>query len=90
MCSWCWTLFGEFGATHAEVDAMLRDQQGRCAICRTDRPGAADEWCIDHDHVTGHVRGLLCGSCNLAIGLLKDDPTVLDTAANYIRIHCQR
>jgi hypothetical protein len=40
---------------------------------------------VDHDHVSGHVRGLLCSHCNRAIGLLSDDPKVIEAAASYVR-----
>ncbi len=61
-----------------------------CAIC--DNPETAREpvnggikkLCVDHCHITGLVRGLLCGRCNTAIGLLRNDPTVTRQAANYL------
>ncbi|MGK2948022.1 MAG: endonuclease domain-containing protein, partial [Acidimicrobiales bacterium] len=40
---------------------------------------------VDHDHRTGAVRGLLCGPCNRAIGLLRDSPVVCRLAAEYLR-----
>ena len=39
---------------------------------------------VDHKHSTGEVRGLLCHNCNRALGLLKDDPKVLQKAMNYL------
>ncbi len=69
--------------TEAQVDAMLVRQDNQCAVCRiaftTPR-----SWCIDHDHGTGKVRGLLCNSCNTAIGLLKDSVSLLRAAIDYI------
>jgi len=59
-------------------------------VCRTDKPGGRKErWHIDHDHVTGQVRGLLCGKCNSAIGLLQDDPEIIRAAAKYVMKHRQ-
>ena len=42
---------------------------------------------VDHNHVTGKVRGFLCGSCNRALGLLKDSSSVIQKAFNYIKKH---
>lgn len=61
----------------ADVDAA----GGRCAICG-EVPDAP--LCIDHDHKTGRVRGLLCSRCNLALGLVRDDPATLRRAAAYL------
>jgi hypothetical protein len=76
-----------FKITQAEIDELLDNQQGRCAICQTTRPGASGEWCIDHDHVTGRVRGLLCGTCNSGLGFFQDDPRVFMAAARYLERH---
>lgn len=72
-----------FGIDAREWDRLLEVQGGRCAICRTSDSGEK-QWHVDHDHVTGQVRGLLCSSCNLGIGLLQDDPTILRAALRYV------
>jgi hypothetical protein len=59
---------------------MLIAQEGLCAICKVSP--ATD---IDHNHRTKKVRGLLCSNCNRGIGFLRDNPDVIDRAANYIR-----
>lgn len=53
----------------------------QCAICRQIPDGVLH---ADHDHTTGKIRSLLCGNCNTGIGMLKDDPVVLRSAANYL------
>jgi Recombination endonuclease VII len=58
---------------------MLAEQAGVCAICSLDLPLS-----IDHDHVTGEVRGLLCSNCNLGIGNLRDDPEIIGSAIRYL------
>lgn len=78
----------KLGITKVAFDAMLAKQGGRCAVCRTDDPGAKG-WACDHDHDTGLVRGALCNSCNLGIGILKDDPARLRAAADYVEYHTQ-
>ncbi len=83
----------QHGLTEADYEAMVAEQRGRCAICQATSPGnggwANNSWCVDHDHVTGQVRGLLCRTCNTAIGLLKDDPDIVTRAAAYLRKHRQ-
>jgi len=62
-------------------DAMLTEQDNKCAICL--EPFGVPH--VDHDHLTGKVRGLLCKGCNSAIGNLKDDPVIVDRASEYLR-----
>lgn len=71
-----------YGMSEAQVTAMREAQGGVCAICRT-----APAVHVDHDHVTGKVRGMLCFSCNAALGHFKDDPVVLRRAADYLDRH---
>jgi len=59
---------------------MFEAQEGRCAICRRELAEAR----IDHDHITGSVRGLLCQNCNAGIGMLQDDPDILRAAVVYL------
>ena len=65
-----------------EYDRMVWDQLGLCAICLR-VPGGPFH--IDHDQATGRVRGLLCRSCNIALGLMQDDPERLRRAAAYVQ-----
>ena len=71
----------EYGLVRETWAALLVAQAGRCAICVT----PMCEPCVDHCHDTGRVRGLLCRSCNLGIGLLGDDAERLAAAADYLR-----
>ena len=74
-----------YGITTEDYDALLDKQNGVCAICSTDKPGRKDHhFCIDHNHKTGEVRGLLCVSCNRALGLFQDDTTILHRASQYL------
>lgn len=77
----------KYGITSEEYTTLLTEQDNKCGICRCPGGNGTKEsprLCIDHDHTTRQVRGLLCSTCNRAIGLFKDDPLVLRTAANYI------
>lgn len=73
-----------YGVTAADVDAMLEDQSGGCAICGR-KPDRLASMHIDHDHEHGHLRGLLCLSCNQGLGQFRDDPSLLLRAIVYLR-----
>ena len=75
-----------YGLSEDDWQRLFNEQGGLCAVCRE-----APATCVDHDHETGRVRGLLCRTCNLGIGHLKDDPERLESAARYLRapIICQ-
>jgi hypothetical protein len=75
----------QYDLTEQEVDAMREAQGGVCAICRT-----APAMHVDHDHGTGQVRGMLCFSCNAALGHFKDDPAVLRRAARYLKTYAAK
>ena len=62
-----------------EFLCLVQDQ--KCAICGEE----VEKLHVDHEHGTGRVRGLLCGKCNKAIGLLNDDPELLSAAARYLQ-----
>ena len=80
---WYMRLF-KFGITEVEFDAQLAWQDDRCAICATDWPGPKD-WCVDHDHATGHLRGILCHACNKGLGHFRDNPKILERAIRYLK-----
>lgn len=69
-----------------DYDEMLERQGGVCAICGAP-PTPKAQLCIDHCHDSGKIRGLLCFSCNFAIGLLKDDRSRLEKAIQYLKEH---
>lgn len=68
------------GMAATDYEHLLKQQGNRCAICKL----SANKLHVDHSHNTGKVRGLLCGSCNRGIGLLKDSPEILLAAAQYL------
>lgn len=77
------------GMTLVMYNELLSRQGGTCGICRKPpdgTPGTNSAWLhVDHDHLTGAIRGLLCRACNTAIGLFRDDRERLQAAALYIR-----
>lgn len=76
-----------YGITHEIYDDILSDQDNRCAICNnTEDPNTkATRFNVDHCHDSGHVRGILCGRCNLGIGQLGDKSNMLLKAYNYLK-----
>ena len=73
-----------------EYEQMLELQGNKCALCPATTPGgrhAQSNWCVDHDHVTGKVRELLCNDCNLVLGIIKDSPEHLGRMITYILKH---
>lgn len=64
---------------------MIAQQNGECAICRTKKPSSIyAELYVDHDHSTGSIRGLLCWRCNIGLGYMKDDITLLKASIAYL------
>jgi uncharacterized CHY-type Zn-finger protein len=65
---------------------MLFLQNYTCAICHRALDELEHGLVVDHDHVTGKVRALLCGNCNTALGLLGDDVARIQRAAEYVNL----
>lgn len=84
-----YALRNSYGLTVAQYDEMLVNQNGVCALCGQPETakgsgGTVRRLAVDHDHITGVVRGLLCGACNYLLGNAKDSPDLLRKAANYL------
>jgi hypothetical protein len=60
------------GMTEADYDIMLVKQNGVCFICGSLPTGRRTKLCVDHDHITGKVRGLLCVGCNSSLGWIEN------------------
>ena len=72
-----------------DYEDLLDFQGGLCPICgqefaenceRLDKP------CLDHDHETGEVRGIIHARCNLLLGFAKDDLQILERAQQYLKM----
>jgi len=68
-----------YGITPEAFEAILAEQGG-CAVC-----GSVEELCVDHDHRTLEIRGILCTKCNTSAGSLNDDPARAERLATYLR-----
>ena len=86
-----------YGTTFEELERLLSEQHGCCAICRKawahckpakrarDQNLFLHHLCIDHDHERKTIRGLLCNACNTAIGLFEEDLDRFEAAMAYLR-----
>jgi hypothetical protein len=72
----------KYGITQEQYDELLASQGGRCPGCGTDDPGAKG-WCIDHCHINGNVRALMCNRCNTILGLAGEKATTLRNLAAF-------
>lgn len=74
----------KYKITIDEFGALLASQGGCCAACKSPNPSSKQGWVVDHNHSTGHVRGILCSHCNLALGHAKDDAQRLQQLIDYL------
>ena len=80
-----------YNITLETYNEMLAEQEHSCAICGTTEAGGPHgQMMVDHCHDTGKVRGLLCKSCNIAIGEMKDNPDIAHKAWMYLCIDKDR
>lgn len=70
-----------YGIELEEYNQRYSNQEGKCKICDT----SLDQLVVDHCHLNGHVRGLLCGHCNTGLGFFKDNINNLLQAIKYLK-----
>lgn len=96
ICKSCAIFFNDihqlkkFGLTKENYNKLLKEQNNKCAVCKTSIGHVSKNktncrLAVDHDHRTGKIRGLLCGSCNRALGLFKDSIDNLQNAISYLK-----
>lgn len=68
-----------YNITEEQFNSLIKKQNKACAICLRET-----FLCVDHDHNTGKVRGLLCADCNRGLGMFRDQASLLLDAADYI------
>lgn len=73
-------LLATYDLTIEDYEDMCETQNYKCAICKSIK-----HLCVDHNHITGSLRGLLCSNCNTAIGLLGDNYETIKKAASYVK-----
>lgn len=72
-----------FGLTIDQYSQLLEKQNRKCAVCKVFN-NSQRHFPVDHDHVTGKVRGLLCPNCNMAIGMFKENKEIIKAALDYL------
>jgi len=77
----------KYGITEQQYDDMFNAQGSKCAICGSTetKDKKRHRLVVDHDHATGAVRGLLCSSCNKALGLFSDSIETMYSAIKYLK-----
>lgn len=79
------TLKNKYGIAIETYNQLLIKQQNSCALCGTTVVGRNQKnFCVDHNHETGEIRGLLCFNCNIGLGMFKDSPKLLQRAIQYL------
>lgn len=76
-----------YGLTQIEYDTMLSSQNNCCAICKTTKWGNRGSPSVDHDHITGKARALLCVRCNIGLGAFQDNIDIIENAIRYISLY---
>ena len=80
-----------YGISYLEYENRYNKQKGLCAICAKDilllgnQKTQSKVACVDHNHFTQKIRGLLCKDCNIGLGMFKDNPILLHNGALYLQ-----
>ena len=82
------TLKYKYKLPYDEYLRLEGEQAGACAICKLPPP-EGKSLCVDHHHITGRVRGLLCVRCNAVLGMARENVEVLSAAVRYLEEYGQ-
>ena len=81
-CAVLWTtkrFKNRYGLENLNIKEAIEASNGACSIC-----GATEKLCVDHDHTTQKIRGVICASCNLGLGYFRDSILSLEKAITYL------
>lgn len=84
-----WHILDNYNITEKDYKLMLDKQNGKCAICEKKESAKLNNKLtrlrVDHNHKTNKIRGLLCHRCNVSLGLLKEDPIIINKMLEYLK-----
>lgn len=82
LCNWSAELKYKYGITKEDYNKLFKEQNGKCAICGKHQIDLNVRLCVDHNHLTGAIRGLLCMKCNYSLGHYE---SIKEKAEFYLR-----
>jgi len=74
-----------YGMSLEDKKLLLEQQNNVCKTCASPLIHTEKKCCVDHDHKTGRVRGILCSNCNIVLGMIKENTITLSNMIEYIR-----
>jgi hypothetical protein len=74
-----------YGIGDFDFNAMVSAADNKCQICGLGFDEKNNPPCVDHDHVSGKIRGLLCRKCNAMLGFARDQVTILESGIQYLK-----
>jgi hypothetical protein len=74
----------KYNISSEDYDRILKQQDYKCAICGIGNDVYKRRFAVDHNHITGKIRGLLCSNCNTSLGKLKEDKTIITNLLHYL------
>lgn len=84
-CIFCRYLKSKYNMTLEQYNKMFEEQRGICAVCGIPAEGLKYRLAVDHNHITGKIRGLLCFACNTLLGRIENNPRLIPTIMKYLR-----
>lgn len=81
-----WNFKIRYGITPDDYNQLFEQQNGCCAICGKHQSELKRKLNVDHSHQTNEIRGLLCHSCNVALGMVEEDIVILEKMKRYLTI----
>ena len=87
---WYW-IESKYGMTKEKYNELLQQQNNGCKICGATeaKHRSSNNLLVDHCHVTGNYRGLLCNRCNTSLGFVNDDIELLENMVKYLKEYKQ-